>query len=72
MQLAGRFQLVTPVSGAVVLETQQQYQVAGLQPVDPATVPSIPEPATSLLLLLGLLATWPMLRRRLRRTSSVR
>ena len=33
MRVAARYQLVTPVSGAVVLETQVQYQRAGLQPV---------------------------------------
>jgi hypothetical protein len=47
--LAQTFQLVTPVSGAVVLETAEQYRQAGLQPVDPSTtpevsVPSVPEP----------------------------
>ncbi|MBN1672081.1 MAG: hypothetical protein JXR37_13665 [Kiritimatiellae bacterium] len=52
--LATAFQLVTPVSGAVVLETAAQYKVAGLKPVDPETVPtmtapSIPEPETWLL-----------------------
>jgi hypothetical protein len=51
--LAVRAQLVTPVSGAVVLETKQQYDAAGLKPVDPATtpnVPVVPEPATVALL----------------------
>jgi hypothetical protein len=55
MQLAARYQLVTPVSGAVVLETQAQYQLAGLQPVAPESVPTVPEPSASFLLLLGLL-----------------
>ena len=53
-KLAGQFQLVTPVSGAVVLETQEQYAQTGLTPVDPQTVPSIPEPGIGALLLLGL------------------
>jgi len=52
-QLAGRFQIVTSVSGAVVLETQQQYDQTGLQPVAPQTVPSIPEPGIGSLILLG-------------------
>jgi hypothetical protein len=57
--LAARYQLVTPVTAAVVLETQQQFQQHGLQPVDPDTVPSIPEPsAFSLLLLGGALLRW--------------
>ncbi|MBM3883045.1 MAG: PEP-CTERM sorting domain-containing protein [Verrucomicrobia bacterium] len=54
VELAARYQLVTPVSGAVVLETQAQYEATGLEPVDPATVPAIPEPSTWLLLALGL------------------
>lgn len=51
--LAVQHRLVTRVSGAVVLETQAQYDAAGLQPVEPGTVPSIPEPAEWLLLALA-------------------
>lgn len=54
LQLAGRYQLVTPISGAVVLETQTQYQTAGLKPVDAQSVPAVPEPSTWVLLALGL------------------
>jgi len=54
-QLAGLFHLVTPVSGAVVLETQQQYDQTGLKPVEPQTVPSIPEPSSGALVLLGVI-----------------
>ncbi len=54
--LAAMHQLVTPYSGAVVLETQQQYERTGLQPVDPGTVPVVPEPGAGWLLLLGALA----------------
>jgi hypothetical protein len=53
VRLAGDFQLVTPVSGAVVLESQAQFDAAGLTPVDSQTVPSIPEPGTLSLLILG-------------------
>lgn len=53
-QLAARYQLVTPVSGAVVLETQAQFQRAGLQPAAPESVPSVPEPSAGLLGLLAL------------------
>jgi hypothetical protein len=53
--LAGRYQLVTPASGAVVLETQTQFTQAGLHPADPATVPVVPEPAIPQLLVAGLL-----------------
>jgi hypothetical protein len=55
MRVAARYQLVTPVSGAVVLETQAQYQSAGLQPVPAESVPVIPEPSGGVLLLIGLL-----------------
>ncbi len=52
--LARAFQIVTPVSGAVVLETAAQYQANGLEPADPATTPGVvPEPGTLGLLLLG-------------------
>ena len=42
--LATQYRLVTPVSGAVVLETQQQYDESRLTPVSQATVPTVPEP----------------------------
>jgi hypothetical protein len=54
-KLAIAGQLVTPVSGAVVLETQAQYDRHGLNPVDPATVPIVPEPGSASLLLGGVL-----------------
>lgn len=50
--LATAYQLVTPVTGAVVLETAQQYAANNLQPADAGSTPGIPEPST-LLLLLG-------------------
>ena len=54
LDLARTFQLVTPVSGAVVLETAAQYKANDLTPADPATTPGIvPEPETLLLLLTG-------------------
>jgi hypothetical protein len=56
LQLAGRYQLVTPISGAVVLETQTQYQTAELKPVDAQSVPAVPEPSTWVLLVLGLVS----------------
>jgi hypothetical protein len=57
-RLAARHQLVTPVSGAVVLETAAQFAEAGLTPADPATVPLVPEPEPWLLLLLGIMLVW--------------
>lgn len=54
IELARTFQLVTPVSGAVVLETAAQYRAHDLTPADPATTPGIvPEPGTLALLLIG-------------------
>ena len=66
LELAALYQLVTPVSGAVVLETKEQFQQAGLTPVDAATVPSVPEPATWALLLLAFACFW-FYRRKTRR-----
>ena len=52
--LARTWQLVTPVSGAVVLETAAQYKANDLTPADSSSTPGIvPEPATWLLLLTG-------------------
>ena len=51
--LATRYQLVTPVTGAVVLETSQQYEESRLAPVAPATVPTIPEPHEWALILIA-------------------
>ncbi|WP_240486473.1 PEP-CTERM sorting domain-containing protein [Hyalangium minutum] len=51
--LAARHQLVTEVSGAVVLERKEQYDEAGLRPVEPGTVPSVPEPETWMLLAVA-------------------
>ena len=64
VQLAAKHQLVTPVSGAVVLETKQQFDRAGLQPVDPKTVPLVPEPSGLLLLVLALGAALGLAARR--------
>jgi hypothetical protein len=54
VRIAGLYQLVTPVSGAVVLETKQQFEQAGLTPVDSHSVPLVPEPGTFALIGLGL------------------
>ncbi|MDY6947195.1 MAG: hypothetical protein SXG53_15880, partial [Pseudomonadota bacterium] len=61
IELARNYQLVTPLTGAVVLETQQQYDAAGLTPVPEGTVPSIPEPeewALIVITLIVLLYAW--------------
>ncbi len=65
-ELAARYQLVTPFSGAVVLETQAQYDQYGLTPADgDATphIPNVPEPSTSLLVMLAAAAA-PLRRKR--------
>lgn len=74
--LAIQYQLVTPVSGAVVLETKEQYNQAGLQPVEPGTVPTIPEPEMILLIaVVAAMLLWMLWRQktlqRLRRSGSV-
>lgn len=52
--LASQWQLVTPVTGAVVLETKEQFDQHGLAAIDPATAPGVvPEPETWALLLVG-------------------
>ena len=59
VKLATHYQLVTPVSGAVVLETREQYKDAGLEPVPPGSVPTIPEPETwAMILVAVLLLAW--------------
>lgn len=68
LQLAGRYQLVTSISGAVVLETVEQFKAAGLTAVDSNTVPAVPEPSTWALLGLGTVLLW-LVRRRLNPSS---
>jgi hypothetical protein len=64
--LASKWQLVTQVSGAVVLETKEQYDRHGLVAVDPASAPGVvPEPETWALLMVGTAAVlWQAGRRR--------
>jgi len=63
--LAARYRLVTPVSGAVVLETSEQYEQAGLDPdASPNAVPTVPEPGVWLLLAVAVAAlVWTRRRR---------
>ena len=71
--LAIQSRLVTPVSGAVVLETQQQYDRANLKPGERAQAPTVPEPkvygiaGAIFLMLLAILRRW-----RLRNTLKLR
>lgn len=62
--LALRYHLVTPLSGAVVLETARQYEDAGLSPVDKGSVPTVPEPEEWLLIAAVLVLLLWMARRR--------
>ncbi len=55
VEVAVKNQLVTRVSGAVVLETQEQYDQFGLKPVEANSVPTIPEPEEYLLFAVVLL-----------------
>lgn len=65
VKLAQHYQLVTPVTGAVVLERQEQYDEAGLEPVAPGTVPAVPEPEEWALMLIALcLLLWQFYRYR--------
>jgi hypothetical protein len=71
VKLAAQFQLVTPVSGAVVLETRQQFAAAGLTPVDPSSTPVVPEPATVALILGGVAIIFVVVRKRLVRRGLI-
>ena len=51
--LAVRYSLVTPWSGAVVLETLEEMQAEGLTPGVPGDVPTIPEPSLVVLLVVA-------------------
>jgi hypothetical protein len=67
--LATGYRLVTPVSGAVVLETAAQYEAANLTP-GTTNVPTIPEPETWALVVLALAAAAYASRRRNRWTAA--
>jgi vault protein inter-alpha-trypsin-like protein len=66
--LASQYHLVTPVSGAVVLENKQQYDAARLTPVSQSstpTVPTVPEPHEWALIIIACAAfTWLLWRHR--------
>lgn len=67
IELAAQYRLVTPVSGAVVLETDIDYTRAGLTPPDADAVPTIPEPETWALIIIACLAfAWAVRQRRLK------
>lgn len=56
--VAARYQIVSPLSGAVVLESNAQYLETGLEIPDwenSAEIPVVPEPSSSLLVLMGVI-----------------
>jgi Vault protein inter-alpha-trypsin domain len=57
--LAERFNIVTPVSGAVVLETDADYRNNGLKVPGAQDVPTVPEPAEwAMMLIAAALFLW--------------
>ncbi len=61
--IAADHRLVTPVSGAVVLETKAQYSEHNLQPVATATVPTVPEPHEwAMIIIVSCLVLWTLYR----------
>lgn len=72
LDLAIKYQLVTPVSGAVVLETKEQYDQFDLRPVEANTVPTIPEPEEYLLFGVVLsLVIWMFWRAKRRKPQTI-
>jgi len=64
VELAARYQIVTSVSGAVVLENAGQYRETGLTQVNPASsARGVPEPASWGLLIFALMVLWDLQRR---------
>ena len=63
IRLAHRLNLVTPVSGAVVLETNADYKRNGLPVPGAEEVPTVPEPETwALIGIVALLSFWALRR----------
>jgi hypothetical protein len=70
--LATSYRLVTPVSGAVVLETRQQYEDSGLTPASQATVPTVPEPHAWAMIGIALaMLAWLVWRQRRQQARAV-
>ena len=65
VDLARAYGLVAPISGAVVLETDEDNKRAGLTAPDAASVPTVPEPEQWMLLIMVCgLVFWAIWRRR--------
>lgn len=67
--IASLYQVVTIASGAVVLESQSQYDAAGLKAGTPLDMASTPEPGTLILFLIGAVAVFTARRVRCRTTE---
>ena len=63
LRLAMGVRIITPVSGAVVLETDADYKAQGL-PVPGADAMAVPEPSLLSLLIVGAICLVLVLRRR--------
>lgn len=64
IDLAHRLNIITPISGAVVLETDKNYDENGLPVPSSDEVPSVPEPHEwALILMLILFVGWTLRRR---------
>jgi hypothetical protein len=65
MSKAIKLRLVTPVTGAVVLENSEQYKEHGLDPTaERDNIPTIPEPEETALALIVCLILFVLYRRR--------
>jgi hypothetical protein len=54
VEVAVAHQIVTPFTGAVVLETAEQYERNGLEPAKSGSTPNVtPEPRTWILIAIG-------------------
>lgn len=68
--LARRLNIVTPSSGAVVLEKDVEYKANGLEVPEAEDVPTVPEPGTwALIIVLAMLGAWMLIRRGFRLTD---
>lgn len=66
LELAARYRIVTPVTGAVVLENDAQYKQTGLKPPEAAGIPVLPEPGEWALIgvcVMALILAWAYRRR---------
>lgn len=64
IKIASKYHIVTPVSGAVVLENKKQYKDNNLNPVKTSEVPTVPEPEEWVLIIsVALFMIYTLLKR---------